>query len=536
MKKKLILFLIMPLIVCGCQHRNSYRELVAIDSLLKQEMVDSAFIRLANINIDSNDTELKAYYFLLKTQTLYKRYQPITSDSAINISYNYYNQSGDKEKLARTLLYRGNVRIGMGKAMEAMQDYKMAEEIVANVNDEVLRHNVFFVLSHIYSTHSEYSLALEYLKRARRCAIKARRNDYLVYDYKLTSVVYYYLAQYDSSYFYINKSIDAIKLIPAKPAKNRAHIWTGLGVSCYMMNDYKKAKLALEKSISIIPLGSAYAALARIYLKERDTLKAVRTLEEGLKVSDAIDTEIDIRNLLSRIELNRGNYQRAAELSRRAYMMKDSLTKRQKEENVKAMQIDFERRIENAQATKARRWLWTGLAITILIGVVAVAVVLYRWDKTRRRLAEEQRQVEQLQAEEQQVNKELSKTKRTVERLKRARQEQDKAMSSRQREWEKHKRAIERGHRLFMELNNGGSIVKWSSDDFKDFRTYYDSVNRAFAETIAQNYEPLSPNLYMLAALGHAGKNDDDIMATMGLTLKALRTTRTRLSKKEKGV
>lgn len=303
-----------------------------------------------------------------------------------------------------------------------------------------------------------------------------------------------------------------------------------------MMNDYKKAKLALEKSISIIPLGSAYAALARIYLKERDTLKAVRTLEEGLKVSDAIDTEIDIRNLLSRIELNRGNYQRAAELSRRAYMMKDSLTKRQKEENVKAMQIDFERRIENAQATKARRWLWTGLAITILIGVVAVAVVLYRWDKTRRRLAEEQRQVEQLQAEEQQVNKELSKTKRTVERLKRARQEQDKAMSSRQREWEKHKRAIERGHRLFMELNNGGSIVKWSSDDFKDFRTYYDSVNRAFAETIAQNYEPLSPNLYMLAALGHAGKNDDDIMATMGLTLKALRTTRTRLSKKEKGV
>ena len=221
---------------------------------------------------------------MLKTQTLYKRYQPITSDSAINISYNYYNQSGDKEKLARTLLYRGNVRIGMGKAMEAMQDYKMAEEIVANVNDEVLRHNVFFVLSHIYSTHSEYSLALEYLKRARRCAIKARRNDYLVYDYKLTSVVYYYLAQYDSSYFYINKSIDAIKLIPAKPAKNRAHIWTGLGVSCYMMNDYKKAKLALEKSISIIPLGSAYAALARIYLKERDTLKAVRTLEEGLKV------------------------------------------------------------------------------------------------------------------------------------------------------------------------------------------------------------------------------------------------------------
>ena len=134
------------------------------------------------------------------------------------------------------------------------------------------------------------------------------------------------------------------------------------------------------------------------------------------------------------------------------------------------------------------------------------------------------------------MNKELRKTKNAVERLKRARQEQDKAMSCQQREWEQHGKVMERGHRLFMELTNGGSIIKWSSDDFKDFHTYYNSVDSAFAENLASKYGSLSPNLYLLALLEHLGKSDEDIMLTMGLTLGALRTTRTRLTQKEKDV
>lgn len=238
--------------------------------------------------------------------------------------------------------------------------------------------------------------------------------------------------------------------------------------------------------------------------------------------------------LLSQIEQQQGNHKWAVELSHRAYALKDSLTRQQQEDNIKAQQIAFDRRVESERAATVRRWLWAGIAIAILIGVVAVTIVLYRWNKTRRRLAEERRQVEQLQAEEQQVNKELSKTKNAVERLKRARQEQDKVMSSRQREWERHGKVMERGHRLFVELNDGGPILKWTSEDFKDFRTYYDCVDRAFTEAKAGKFERLSPNLYMLAVLEHLGKSDEEIMATMGLTLGALRTTRTRLNQKQK--
>jgi hypothetical protein len=118
--------------------------------------------------------------------------------------------------------------------------------------------------------------------------------------------------------------------------------------------------------------------------------------------------------------------------------------------------------------------------------------------------------------------------------MKRIRHEQDKAISSQQREWQQLGKAMTHGHRLFMELTSGGNIRQWTSADFKDFRIYYDCVDSTFAETIAQNYDQLSPNLYLLSVLEHLGKSDEYIMTTMGLTLGALRTTRSRLNQKQK--
>ena len=142
MKKELILFVCLSLIF-GCQHSRTYTNLIEIDSLLRQEMVDSAIQKIQKIAIDSNDKEATAYYYLLKTQTMYKAYQPIKTDSQINISCDYYKRSNDKEKYARSLLYRGNVRADLGKAVEAMKDYKTAEEIMNDVDDDVLKHNIF---------------------------------------------------------------------------------------------------------------------------------------------------------------------------------------------------------------------------------------------------------------------------------------------------------------------------------------------------------------------------------------------------------
>lgn len=532
MKRLVVVLAFLPFIF-SCRQNDVYRQLVAVDSLLKHEYVDSALQRLTAINTDENNSEFIAYYCLLKTQALYKSYLPIKTDSVITISCDYYKDTNDKEKLARSLLYRGNLRIGFGMVVDAMKDYKMAENIVKDMDDDVLKHNVFFMLSYICMSHSEYSLAINYLRKATSCAIRAGRYDYLVYDHKQTSVVYYNEAQYDSSYYYIEKSINAIDLLPKEPAKYRAHIWTGLGVTCYMMNDMDKAKWALEKSISIIPLGSAYVALARIILKEKDTLEAVRLLESGIKVSDSRNNEMELIEMLSRVEQERGNYKRAAELSRKALALKDTIARRQQEENVRALQMEIDHKQEREESEKTKMWLLAGIGVVVVAGVGIVAVMMGRARRHRKQIDEEQQQIATLESENRMVNRELGKAQKTVSRMKREKLEQDKAMRGLQKEWQQHEQAISRGSQLYMELKSGGKIISWTRDDMRCLRAYYDSVDKAFAEEIARKYGQLSPNQYLLALLEHWGKSDDEIMTMMSLSRGALRTTRTRLNQNQ---
>ena len=297
------------------------------------------------------------------------------------------------------------------------------------------------------------------------------------------------------------------------------------------MNDMKNAKQALTKSLSIIPLGSAYATLAQISLKERDTIKAVAQLEEGLKVPDSRKIEMYLVNVLSQIEQERGNYQRATELSRRAFALKDSLARQQQKENVKALQLEMDHKREREQAKRARNWLLVGIGMIIVVGLGLMVMLIRRH---RQQIAQEREQITGLEDEKRQANRELSKAQKTMSQLKRNQQEQDKTMRSQQKEWQRYGVAIEHGHQLWTELAGGANTKLWTNNDFKDFRTYYDSIDSAFAKQTEQLYEPLSHNLYMLAALEHMGKSDDDIMAIMGLNLGAFRTTRTRLNQKRR--
>lgn len=159
------------------------------------------------------------------------------------------------------------------------------------------------------------------------------------------------------------------------------------------MNDMKNAKQALTKSLSIIPLGSAYATLAQISLKERDTIKAVAQLEEGLKVPDSRKIEMYLVNVLSQIEQERGNYQRATELSRRAFALKDSLARQQQKENVKALQLEMDHKREREQAKRARNWLLVGIGVIIVVGLRLMVMLIRRH---RQQIAQEREQITEL--------------------------------------------------------------------------------------------------------------------------------------------
>ena len=160
----------------GCnQQQMVYSELVEIDQLLIAEQTDSAFKKLAMIDVRKLNEDLSAYYYLLETQCQYKLYMPIHSDSIINRAETYYRKTVDKEKLARSLFYKSGVLSDIGKKAEALQCLKQAEVLVRNLSEDYLSHNVYYQLASLNSYYQEYQLALDNIKKAMFYASKANR-------------------------------------------------------------------------------------------------------------------------------------------------------------------------------------------------------------------------------------------------------------------------------------------------------------------------------------------------------------------------
>lgn len=513
----------------GCnQQQMVYSELVEIDQLLIAEQMDSAFKKLAMIDVRKLNEDLSAYYYLLETQCQYKLYMPIHSDSIINRAETYYRKTVDKEKLARSLFYKSGVLSDIGKKAEALQCLKQAEVLVRNLSEDYLSHNVYYQLASLNSYYQEYQLALDNIKKAMFYASKANRMLYLAYDYEKAAVYYGNLGLSDSSRFYIRKCLSVIDVIPKEPASNRARLFGNVG-ALYCSIDKDSAKFFLEKSLELDPQGNVYSALSDIYLEEKDTAKAMKMLVEGIKVSDYLGFKEKNLLKLSDIMRKKGDYRRADELTMAANALKDSLANRFHEENVKAQQIEFDRKVEQKRAAQARQWLTGGVAAAVMVICLMAWYYFRRKKKNVLLLTEKEKLIEELREDRNDANKKLKATQDEMNAMRLDLQEQERKIRSFDRERKKREQWLGHGRTLLESLLNRGNMALWNHQDYEDFIGYYRITNSRFAKTIDEEYTDLSPNQSVLVILDDIGMSDDDVMRAMNLTNGALRTLRSRL-------
>ena len=482
--KQIVYSTLIVFFLAGCsQQRTVYSELAEINLLLNAEQMDSAFKKLAMIDVRNLNEELSAYYYLLETQCHYKLYMPIRSDSVINIAETYYRKTGDKEKLARSLFYRSGVLSDIGKKAEALQCLKQAEVLVLKLSEDYLSHNVYYQLASLNSYYQEYQLALDNIKKAMFYASKANRMLYLAYDYEKAAVYYGNLGLSDSSRFYIRKCLSVIDVIPKEPASNRARLFGNVG-ALYCSIDKDSAKFFLEKSLELDPQGNAYSALADIYLEEKDTAKAMKMLEEGIKVSDYLGFKEKNLLKLSDIMRKKGDYRRADELTMAANALKDSLANRFQEENVRAQQIEFDRKVEQKRAAQARQWLAGGVGAAVMVICLMAWYYFRRKKKSVRVLTEKEKLIEELREDRNDANKKLKATQDEMNAMRLDLQEQERKIRSFDRERKKREQSLGHGRTLLESLLNQGNIALWNHQDYEDFLGYYRTANSKFAKAI----------------------------------------------------
>ena len=204
--RSILIYLIACLMLAGCSAKVDSR-LAEADSLLCAESYDTAFSLLKSVDANSlRGRGNKAYYALLYTQAQYKCYDPIRSDSLIDVAVDYYGDSGDYDKRIRSLIYKGAALADMGDKFEAIDWYKKAEA-AADTSDYYNLGYINLRLGSLYGgEYIENNEHISKIKKALAYFEKAQDERYVLTC--LSQLGAFYRAfDSDSAKIYLDKAI-----------------------------------------------------------------------------------------------------------------------------------------------------------------------------------------------------------------------------------------------------------------------------------------------------------------------------------------
>lgn len=538
MKKLMILFLwLFLLVACQYNHYGNYELLEEVDSLLNNELPDSALKVLYRMDSVQFSSKEQAYYDLLKVQAMWKAYIFISSDSILDSSLSYYEHSNDKEKLARAYYYKG-VLLNEERQVTESIDYLKNSEVIANeIGDTRLKNKIYSTLRFINSQAGEYDKALVYARRTLECSIQMNSPIDILEDMESLGVCLFRVGKKDSAVYYLEQCLPLIQLARKE---DQANLLGNLGLM-YMKIDEKRAETLLKQSITMKPYDFAMNSLANLYKKRGETELAESLYVKALSISTNLTQQINILTAYRNLKTSKGEFEEANELAGRLTMLKDSLAQKRTRENVGMRQANFDHQMEQQRAAKRITITKRVLVLTAILLVGLYAFYVIRTKRMRRQLMVDQKRLMEInkEYEEAKAHMEMLKKKnrlqsdqlRTAElKMERLRKEQEETVDIMM---QKYKATVARGHQLYDEVMSGGNISRWNRKDMKAFCDYYAMCNPTSQVLQDYNTYKFTPSQYMLLVLQDIQLDDERIMHIMNMSEGALRTLRSRMASRK---
>lgn len=542
MKKMIYLFAIL-LMLAGCNGTRVTEKLNQIDSLIAKEQFDSASIIHHSLNEATMTEEDKAHYYLLATQLGYITYQPLPSDSLLDYALNYYNEVGNSKMLAEAYYYKSfRSRIDQDYP-QAILYCKEAERLAANNKDFRLQFKIAENLAYLNGLCDNDRLQLQYAQKALFIAQRVQNKNWMVYSYNKISFAFANLDQYDSAYYYIEKSIPYFEYVNNS---DKVEYLTNIGL-LYKQNDLKKAKEYFEKALTYGDHPAVYEYLADIYYAEGDKEKAYGLWKKALSTSGRYDKDNLIHSIIS-YDLERGNIDDVSKNVDEIINIKDSILNKLKNDTIKDLQLRFDHEVAMHEADKKlinMQWLLMGSAIIL---VLMAFYLFYRKKKEEARQREHQDQlyaytteIEQLTANkdkalahisELESNKEanLQKINQLEEEARNAETAIKKLNQNIQKLLDEGAPKLKEGKMLYDQIMEGQTTVEWTNKEEEYFNKYYAATHYQSYNRIrkVKRVTKLSAHNMFYLILKEMGKSDEEIKRIMVLSPEGLRSIRSR--------
>lgn len=329
--------------------------------------------------VDSALTEKQqAQYALLWTQAMHKCHIDLGNDSLINVAVEYYTESDDRHRLAKSWLYKGLVHKQHGQVERATEAFVASEQAFEGVEDNQYKALLFNHYAALLANQSLYKEALEYYKKSLRHKLLGDSVHYVVSACGQIARMYKMLHEMDSAEVYYKRGLHY-----ADSTMRKAYKYDLLqNYAAFLVSEKKftEAELLLKKNESDISDTShiyhVYASLTTLYYETGDYEKARMYGERLLGSNDSLMQCAGFLHLY-RIYRQLGKMNVAVHYHDLYRQYDSDITLRRKTAEVAAIPHRMKSVQLMAENRRAHHWQW-GWAIGLAAAVAIATAVIRR--------------------------------------------------------------------------------------------------------------------------------------------------------------
>lgn len=227
-------------------------------------------------------------------------------------------EKGDQLHISKLGGLIGQVQTWKGDFKEAIAALEKALKVDREIGNRRHEGGLLALSALIHKYRGEFDIALKLAREAKDIAIEVGSKGGETYRIGLIGEIYLAMGEYHKAIGYLQKSCDyAVKI----GSKTNECAWCGLIGEAYMcMGEYNQALIELENALEIAGdmkdstnESEWLGKIGRLYLETGETDKAydhlLKALYITLRVGNDPVNEKHHRELLGRIELNKGNPQ-----------------------------------------------------------------------------------------------------------------------------------------------------------------------------------------------------------------------------------
>ena len=410
-----ILIVLLLGVVISCTNRQNDPRLTRIDAKIEKlygNRIDTAKMMLDSLNAIDVTTLLphdRAYHAMLTALAMYKAYIPATSDSIINVAYDYWTANCYDDTLyARTMLYKGNVLNEIGRQDSAMYYFKRVEQMTARnpyYHGMALLRQAELIQHTSVTTEAVYTAIQKYMQARNDFEQSGAR--YYWASATMMCGFYYNRVSVDTALIMLNQALEEYKKL--NEPSEVGYAYDNIAVSYFQAKDYRHAIDALNTVIANkLPLEREhYYYLIRSHINLRQ-IDSAEYYMQGCPQPVTPKERMGYLNTLTELSYAKGDSLLAEQYYRRCDSVGDSLYASQVHVYNEEVDNAMERERATYRETMFKRWGIVG-GVALLAGLTLVYFRNRRrqgslLDQLQRLKQESDRQIEQLTRKLEQIH------------------------------------------------------------------------------------------------------------------------------------